>query len=238
LNYIIAVKAKVSVVVKIGGHGAALMKPMLRFTIMCWLILLAVWVPASAENLFSSDFSNAKALDDFRTLVPPKGKDTLKISRGNLIVAAGKNSSIDLICGDPAWSDYELVMRYRLLLPRANAGLDICVRNTQYKPQDQPGGISIHFKRHQKTGKPIRWIRQYANRDRDIMPDENAPVFADGKWHEIKVSMQGRDLRVDMDGGELFSMEDIVDIDSGNVMLSVSDGARMTIGELRVTTLP
>jgi hypothetical protein len=154
------------------------------------------------------------------------------------LVAAGRNSSIDLICGDTTWSDYSLAMRYKLTLPHANSGLDICVRNTQYKPQDLPGGISIHFKRHQKTGKPIRWIRQYGNRDRDIMPDENAPVFADGKWHEIRVSVKGRDLQVDLDGAEFFSMEDVLDIESGNVMLSLSDGARLIIRELQVTSLP
>ncbi len=202
--------------------------------------LLLCFIPDSghAETIFSPDLANPESLKTFYTLVPTKARDTVKLSKGNLLVAAGRNSSIDLITGDAAWADYTLTMSYRLSLPRANSGIDICVRNLQTKPQDEPGGMSIHFKRHQKTGKPIRWIRQYGNRDRDIMPDQNAPVFDDGKWHRINIGIKGRDLLVEIDGGEFFSMEDVLDIERGNVMISVSDGARLTIREFKVESLP
>jgi len=202
------------------------------------LILTLSQLPAQAETLFTPDLTNPESLTSFHTLVPPKAKDTVKITKRNLLVAAGRNSSIDLITGDAEWADYALTIGYKLTLPHANSGIDICVRNVQIQPQDEPGGISIHFKRRQKTGKPIRWIRQYGNRDRDIMPDENAPVFDDGKWHELKISLKGRDLLVDMDGEEFYSMEDILDIERGNVMINVSDGARLTIREFRVESLP
>ena len=202
------------------------------------LILMVIHSSAVAETIFSPDFSDPTSLESFQTLVPPKTKDTVKISKRNLLVIAGKNSSIDLIAGDAAWADYTLTIGYKLTLPRANSGIDICLRNVQMQPQDKPGGISIHFKRHQKTGKPIRWIRQYGNRDRDIMPDQKAPVFDDGKWHRISISMKARDLHVEMDGEEFFSMEDVLDIERGNVMISVSDGARLTIREFRVESLP
>lgn len=202
------------------------------------LLLCLAPVPGLAEMLYSADFTNPESLKTFYTLVPPKARDTVRISKGNLLVAAGRNSSIDLITGDETWADYKLTMSYKLTLPRANSGIDICVRNLQMKPQDEPGGISIHFKRHQKTGKPIRWIRQYGNRDRDIMPDQHAPVFDNGKWHKISITVKDRDLLVEMDGEEFFSMEDVLDIERGNVMVSVSDGARLTMREFKVESLP
>jgi hypothetical protein len=217
---------------------ACRIKCAVRMLLTASLFLCFISVPGSAETLYSSDFTNPESLKSFYTLVPPKAKDIIKISKGNLLMAAGKNSSIDLITGNGDWADYALMMNYKLILPHANSGIDVCVRNLQIQPQDQPGGISIHFKRHQKTGKPIRWIRQYGNRDRDVMPDQNAPVFDDGKWHELKLSVKGRDLIVEIDGEEFFSMEDVLDIERGNVMISVSDGARLTIREFKVESLP
>lgn len=198
--------------------------------------LIPTALAGEASVLFYSGFNASSDIQSFHPLERLSVKDKFYIHNGTLVLKAGTKSSFDVCLGSEDWTDYELELRFMTVLPKRKSGIDFAVR-AMIEGSVDAEWLSLHLMRDSKSGKPLRWIRQYGKRYKEIMPNENGEVFNDGKWHTLIFRVEGKDFQITVDGEELYSFEDIISLKKGCIVLNVSEGARLTIDEIKVVEI-